>query len=130
MYASLFDYEVNLNAMKALISYWNCPTHTILTRMSEMGISLLDVAEIGGLPIWGEIYDEHLPPLEVVEWNKLLKSLIVVHKHLPLKTPHNHKYYISLVDWAKEFAVDRDFYSNSQDRLLFAIPEDPFECLR
>lgn len=48
MYASLFEYEVHSNAMKALISYWNCPTNTILTRTGEMRISLLDVAEIGG----------------------------------------------------------------------------------
>lgn len=53
MYASLFDYEVNVNAMKALISYWNRPTYTILTCTGEMGISRLDVVEIGGLLIWG-----------------------------------------------------------------------------
>lgn len=53
MYASLFDYEVNANIMKALISYWNRLTHTILTRTGEMGIALLDIAEIGGMPVWG-----------------------------------------------------------------------------
>lgn len=60
MHASLFVYHVHPNAMKALISFWNHPTHTILTRTGEMGISL-DVVEIG-LPLWGEIYDKHIPP--------------------------------------------------------------------
>lgn len=59
MYASLFDDTMNVNAIKALISYWNLPTHTILTRTGEMGIFLLEIAEIGGMHVWEEIYNEH-----------------------------------------------------------------------
>lgn len=47
MHASLFEYEVNSNAIEALISYWNRPIHTILTRMGEMRITLLNIAKIG-----------------------------------------------------------------------------------
>lgn len=78
MFASLFDYEFNVNVLKALISCWNRPTHTIMIKAGKMCISLLDIIEMGGLLVWGEIYDEHTPQ-EVVE-EDLLRFLILVYK--------------------------------------------------
>lgn len=102
--------------MKALISFWNRPTHTILTRTGEMGISLIDIAEIGGLLVWGEIYDECILPQNIVEKDELLKSLITVHKFLAEihRCQHKHKYYVSLIDWAEQFTLDTGSSSSSR----------------
>lgn len=97
-----------------------------------MGISLLDVAEIGGLPVWGESYDEHIPSPDVVEENELLKSVIEVLKFMlaVITHQHNHKLYVPLVDWAEEFFVNSGSSSSSKSRSLYADSEDLFECIR
>lgn len=108
MYASLFLYHIHPNAMKALFSFCNWLTHSILIRTGEMRISLIDVAKIGGLLVWGEIYNEHIPPQSIVEEDALLKSSIDVYKFLvgSSRRQHNHKNYVSFTDWAEELALD------------------------
>lgn len=61
MFALVFEYRVNINATKALISFWNHPTHTILTKVGEKSISLLDIVEITSLPIIGGVCDKRIP---------------------------------------------------------------------
>lgn len=61
VYASLFEYMVNVTVLKASVSFWNRITHTILIKTRDMGYSLLDISEIARLPNCGERYDEHIP---------------------------------------------------------------------
>lgn len=84
--------------MKALISYYNRPSHTILTKLDEMGISLMGIAEIGGLPVWGGMYNEHNPPQEVVEEDDLLGTLITIHK-TPLESSTHTRSHKKYVPW-------------------------------
>lgn len=94
-----------------------------------MKISLLDVAEIWGLTVSGEIYDEHLPP-EVIKGNDLLKSLVKVHKAMLVVSTHqhNHKPYVPLADGAEEFTFGAGSSRGSQSRSLLADPKDPFDA--
>lgn len=102
----IFEYKVNVTALKALISFWNRTTHTFLIKTGEMGFSLLDMSEICGLPTYGECYDEHSPSADLVAQDLLLEGLISVHKSV-LQTAHrSHKnLYRGFDDWSNEMSV-------------------------
>lgn len=61
MFVSLFNYEVDRNMLKAMISFSNRRNHTFIMKTREMCYSLRDVNEIAVLPTCGSMYDEHLP---------------------------------------------------------------------
>lgn len=105
VYASLFEYKVNVTILKASISLWNKTTHTFLIRTGEMGYSLLDINGIVGLPTYREPYDEHIPPSELVEQDPFLKNLIMVHKSSlrHSQTMHNQKKVMRVHAWVEEF---------------------------
>nr|GMC46300.1 ABC transporter G family member 11 [Ipomoea batatas] len=61
VYAPLFTYDCNINVVQAFCEAW-CPrTNTLITSSGEMSISLRDLYMLGGLPLSGDIYDEHIP---------------------------------------------------------------------
>lgn len=131
VYASVFEYRVNVRTLKALISFWNRTTHTFLTKTGEMGFSLLDMNEICDLSTYGEYYNEHIPSEDIIVQDELLNELILVHKELIQTTrkTHNKKLYCGFDNWSNEF-VDIAFASDGVDkRHFFASPLDPFEIL-
>lgn len=67
VYTSLFEYKANVPVLKVALFFWNRSTHTFLTRTGEMGYSLLDMSEIGGLPTYRQPYDEHIPLSKLVD---------------------------------------------------------------
>nr|GLL37507.1 uncharacterized protein LOC105964676 [Ipomoea trifida] len=61
VFASLFTYDRNVDIVQAFGEAW-CPrTNTLITSSGEMSISLRDLYMLGGLPLLGDIYDEHIP---------------------------------------------------------------------
>jgi len=61
VYASLFTYDRNSNILQAFCEAWCPKTNTFLTSVGELSISLWDLHVLGGLPIWGSLYEEIVP---------------------------------------------------------------------
>lgn len=121
---------MNVSALKALISFWNITTHTVLIKICEMGYSLLDISEIVGLPTYGEQYDEHIPHNEIINEDPLLKKLMDVHKSIRLaNTSHNKKNYCGFDIWVDEFVNLPANEEQENRRRDFAHPFDPFKLL-
>lgn len=88
IFISLFEYKLNCNPFKAMLSFWN-RTHTILTKTGEMRIALLDMKGIGRLPTYGKMYEEHIPSQDVVG-DALLRDLISIRISLLQTSTNQH----------------------------------------
>ena len=62
--ASLYTYDWNADVMQAFCKGWCPQTNTLYTSLGEMFISLWDLYRLGGLPIFGHLYDEAIPCCE------------------------------------------------------------------
>ena len=62
--ASLYTYDRNADVMRAFCEGWCPQTNTLHTSLGEMSISLWDLYRLGGLPIFGRLYDEAIPCYE------------------------------------------------------------------
>lgn len=75
---------------RAFCELWGPLTNTLHHGGGEMGISLNDLKQIGGLPILGEAYEEFLPPNEQMSKfpdtvSELLRLLADLCKHLKVR---------------------------------------------
>nr|GMC53081.1 ABC transporter G family member 11 [Ipomoea batatas] len=61
IYASLFTYDHSTHIIQAFCEAWCPKTNSLLTSTGELSISLWDIHVLCGLPISGDIYDEHVP---------------------------------------------------------------------
>jgi len=61
VYASLYSYNRDAYVLHALCGSWCPTTNTLHTLSRELSISLWDLHRLGGLLIYGEIYDETIP---------------------------------------------------------------------
>lgn len=61
IYASLYQYGRDQNIMRAFSESWCPSTNTLHTLEGELSVSLWDLYKLGGLPIYGAIYDETIP---------------------------------------------------------------------
>nr|GMD32844.1 ABC transporter G family member 11 [Ipomoea batatas] len=61
IYASLFTYDQSTHIVQAFCEAWCPKTNSLLTSAGELSISLWDIHVLCGLPISGDIYDEHVP---------------------------------------------------------------------
>nr|GME12596.1 ABC transporter G family member 11 [Ipomoea batatas]GME14260.1 ABC transporter G family member 11 [Ipomoea batatas] len=61
IYASLFTYDHSTHIVQAFCEAWCPKTNSLLTLAGELSISLWDIHVLCGLPISGDIYDEHVP---------------------------------------------------------------------
>nr|GMD01357.1 ABC transporter G family member 11 [Ipomoea batatas] len=61
IYASLFTYDHSTYIVQAFCEAWCPKTNSLLTSAGELSISLWDIHVLCGLPISGDIYDEHVP---------------------------------------------------------------------
>ncbi|KAG5523896.1 hypothetical protein RHGRI_030781 [Rhododendron griersonianum] len=61
IYASLFSYDRLGSVMRHFCELCSPSTNTLHTAAGEMSISLWDLRALGGLPIYGLIYDEAVP---------------------------------------------------------------------
>ncbi|KAL3527646.1 hypothetical protein ACH5RR_012302 [Cinchona calisaya] len=120
---SLFSYPRGINVFKALLERWSSSTNTFHTLYGGIGISLLDIQKIGGLPSSGEFYDECNPS------NEMLGS-----KHIPQAT-------IDLYDlnqalgakpsfqaWIDNFIILILNHPNSNALGFQKLEDFPFEC--
>ncbi|KAH0647980.1 hypothetical protein KY285_033228 [Solanum tuberosum] len=64
VYASLFTYDRNSNILQAFCEAWCPKTNTFFTSVGELSISLWDLHVLGGLPIWGSLYEEIVPEVK------------------------------------------------------------------
>ena len=62
--ASLYTYDRNVDVMRAFCEGWCPQTNTLHTSLGEMSISLWDLYRLGGLPIFGRLYDKAIPCYE------------------------------------------------------------------
>jgi hypothetical protein len=84
--ASLFTYDRNVHAMQAFFEYWCPATNTLHTSVGEISITLWDLCQIGGLPLFESFYDEVVPSAK--EMSSLPSSceyLFAAFHHLSLK---------------------------------------------
>ncbi|KAG5605705.1 hypothetical protein H5410_027197 [Solanum commersonii] len=58
VYASLFTYDRNLDILQTFCEAWCPKMNTILTSAGELSIYVWELHTLGGLPIWGSIYEE------------------------------------------------------------------------
>jgi len=61
VYASLYTYDRDPHVIRAFSEAWCPETNTLHTVSGEMSLSLWDLYKLGGLPIYGTIYDEAVP---------------------------------------------------------------------
>ena len=61
MYASLYTYDHDPHVIRAFCEAWCPEINTLHTISGEISISLWDLYKLGGLPIYGKIYDEAVP---------------------------------------------------------------------
>nr|GLL33584.1 uncharacterized protein LOC105949899 [Ipomoea trifida] len=61
VFTPLFTYDRNIDIVQVFCEAWRPRTNTLITSSSEMSISLRDLYMLGGLPLSGDIYDEHIP---------------------------------------------------------------------
>nr|GLL37780.1 uncharacterized protein LOC105964676 [Ipomoea trifida] len=61
IYASLFTYDHSTHIIQAFCEAWCPKTNSLLTSAGELSISLWDIHVLCGLPISGDIYNEHVP---------------------------------------------------------------------
>ncbi|KAH0732947.1 hypothetical protein KY290_004532 [Solanum tuberosum] len=61
VYVSLFTYDRNSNILQAFCEAWCPKTNTLFTYAGELSIYLWDLHILGGLPIWGSLYEEIVP---------------------------------------------------------------------
>ncbi|KAH0764908.1 hypothetical protein KY285_000779 [Solanum tuberosum] len=61
VYVSLFTYDRNSNILQAFCEAWCPKINTLLTSAGELSIYLWDLHILGGLPIWGSLYEEIVP---------------------------------------------------------------------
>ena len=55
--------------MRGFCKGWCPQTNTLHTSLGEMSISLWDLYRLGGLPIFGRLYDEAIPCCEELTGN-------------------------------------------------------------
>jgi len=60
IYLSLFSYGVDSGLMQAFLERWCYTTNTLLVQDREMTITLWELEQLCGLPIYGLPYDEHI----------------------------------------------------------------------
>ena len=58
VYASLYTYDRDPHVIRVFCEAWCPEINTLHTTSGEMSISLRDLYKLGGLPIYGKIYDE------------------------------------------------------------------------
>lgn len=102
VYAGLFEYRVSWALLKAFFTFCNSDGHTIVTRMGEIGFSLLDMREIRGLPITGSPYDEYIP--EGRDFSHHLLSLYISYGEL-FALCSGSVSFVSWIDYLVEEAV-------------------------
>lgn len=126
MFVSFFNYTVDNNMLKAMISFWNRHTHTFVLKTGELCYSLFDVNEITGLPTYRAMHDEHLPErLDMSD--DLLQPFTEfegLHYREECTKKHSQKRYIPFREWARYF-VKILKGASTQDG--FAFPSDPFD---
>ena len=61
MYALLYTFDRDPHVIRAFCEAWCFEANTWRTIFGEMLIYLWDLHELGGLPIYGKIYDEVVP---------------------------------------------------------------------
>ena len=61
MYALLYTFDRDPHVIRAFCEAWCPETNTLHTISGEMSVSLWDLYKLGGLPIYGKIYDEAVP---------------------------------------------------------------------
>ena len=62
--------------MRAFCEGWYPQTNTLHTSLGEMSISLWDLYRLGGLPIFGRLYDEAIPCCEELTGSDETKRFI------------------------------------------------------
>lgn len=48
--------------LRSLLERWNPDTNTFLFQSSERTVTLLDMHKLAALPLYGEFYEEFIPP--------------------------------------------------------------------
>ncbi|KAH7668839.1 Protein-serine/threonine phosphatase protein [Dioscorea alata] len=113
--ASVGHYDFDVNFYKALMELWCPETNTFHFLHGEVGISLWDIKELGGLPIIGDIYDEVIPPND-----------IICRRHDP--ELYVLKNLFDIFQWLSKRSADQDLYF--EDWVEFFYHSIPYSLLR
>nr|CAD1826067.1 unnamed protein product [Ananas comosus var. bracteatus] len=93
-------YDKNPKLFKGLVELWCSETNTFHLLYGEVGISLWDIKELGGLSVFGEMYDEFIPNnSELKNYPCNLRQLLNVYEWLVNRRPGKAVYYNHWVDF-------------------------------
>ena len=118
IYCSLGDYSISPALLRSLLEKWDPKTNTFLFSCGERTITLLDMYQMAGLPLDGDLYEEFIPPEHALDpslcqFPDFLADLLSAHDHLA----KNNGGHVTFQVWC-------DYFHNRRDHSV------PFASLR
>ncbi|XP_044414643.1 uncharacterized protein [Triticum aestivum] len=109
IYCSLGDYSISPALLRSLLEKWDPKTNTFLFSCGERTITLLDMYQMAGLPLDGDLYEEFIPPEHALDpslcqFPDFLADLLSTHDHLA----KNNGGHVTFQVWCDYFHNRRD----------------------
>ncbi|XBI89989.1 hypothetical protein VPH35_027714 [Triticum aestivum] len=109
IYCSLGDYSISPALLRSLLEKWDPKTNTFLFSCGERTITLLDMYQMAGLPLDGDLYEEFIPPEHALDpslcqFPDFLEDLLSAHDHLA----KNNGGHVTFQVWCDYFHNRRD----------------------
>ncbi|XBI24816.1 hypothetical protein VPH35_049860 [Triticum aestivum] len=110
IYCSLGDYSISPALLRSLLEKWDPKTNTFLFSCGERTITLLDMYQMAGLPLDGDLYEEFIPPEHALDpslcqFPDFLADLLSAHDHLA----KNNGGHVTFQVWCDYFHNRRDY---------------------